>query len=157
MTVPIIGDKTPVEASSIRKFQPINPTIKNIQIFRKAPLVTLLSKIGRKKIRAKIMKIPVLMIGTNKLEATNASVWFFFFNKLKTSPHTKPARVHFSKQASTVPTTLTGMKTAIVDGDNKAIMPLKKPTIAPEIGPAITAAKTIATNETLMLTGPNCK
>ena len=104
-----------------------------------------------------MIKIPVLMIGTNKLETIKPKVLFFFFNKLKTSPLTKPARVHFSKQASTVPTTLTGMKTAIVDGDNKAMMPLKKPTMAPETGPASTAAKTIAINEMLMLTGPNCK
>ena len=135
----------------------MKPISKTIQIFGKAPLETFASKTGRKKINAKTIKMPVLMIGTNRLAIINATVLFLFFNKLKTSPLTKPARVHFSKQASTVPATLTGMKTAIVDGDNKAMMPLKKPTIAPETGPAITAAKTIATNEMLMLTGPNCK
>ena len=101
--------------------------------------------------------MPVLIIGTNRLETIRPTILFFFFNRLKTKPDTNPARVHLSKHASTVPTGLTGMKIAIVDGDNKAMMPLKKPTIAPDAGPASTAAKTMATSEMLMLTGPICK
>ena len=157
MTPPTIGDKTPVETSSIRKFQPINPTKRNIQMFGKAPLETLLSRIGRKNIKQKIIKIPVLIIGTNKLETMRPRILFFFLRSLKTKPEIKPASVHFNKQARTVPTGLTGMNTAIVDGDNNAMMPLKKPIIAPEIGPHIAAANTTATREILILTGPNCK
>ena len=156
-TPPTIGDITPVETSSIKKFQPMKPTNKKTQIFGKAPLVTLASKIGRKKIRAMIMKIPVLIIGTNKLAIIKARIVFFFLIALNAKPDTKPASVHFKRQASIVPTRLTGMKTAIVDGDNKAMIPLKKPTIAPDNGQPNTAARTTATKEMLMLTGPNCR
>ena len=104
-----------------------------------------------------MIKIPVLIIGTNKLETIKLRTLFFFFNKLKIIPETNPASVHFNRHAKTVPTGLTGINTAIVDGESKAITPLKKPTIAPDNGPPSTAAKTIATSEMLMLTGPNCK
>ena len=49
------------------------------------------------------------------------------------------------------------MKSAKVEGENKAIKPLKKPSIAPDIGPYKIAAMTIVTKDKLMLTGPNCK
>ena len=68
-----------------------------------------------------------------------------------------PATVHLSKHAMTVPMGLIGINNAIVDGENKTIMPLKKPRIAPDNGPYKTAAKTIATSDKLMLTGPNCR
>ena len=119
--------------------------------------MTLDSKIGRKNINAKIIKIAVLITGTKKLESNKAPALVFFFNKLKIKPATIPATVHFNKHASTVPTGLIGMNIAKVDGENKAIIPLKKPTIAPEIGPHIAAAKTMVTSDKLILTGPNCK
>ena len=62
-----------------------------------------------------------------------------------------------SKHATTVPKGLTGINSAIVDGENKITMPQKKPNIAPDKGPYRTAASTIATKDRLMLTGPNCK
>ena len=68
-----------------------------------------------------------------------------------------PAIVHLSKHAITVPMVLIGINNAIVDGENKTIMPLKKPSTAPDNGPYKIAAKTIATSDKLMLTGPNCK
>ena len=91
------------------------------------------------------------------LERINAKTKFFFLRHLKMKPAANPASVHFVKQAKKVPTTLIGMNKAIVDGDKRAITPLKKPTIAPEAGPAKTAAMTTATSDKLILTDPNCK
>lgn len=68
-----------------------------------------------------------------------------------------PARVHFNKHTITVPTGDIGMKKPIVDGDNKAIMPLKKPNIAADMGPPTKPAMTTGTNERLMFAGPICK
>ena len=72
-------------------------------------------------------------------------------------PATKPANVHFNKQAKTVPTGLIGINKPNVDGENKTIMPLKKPNTAPDNGPYKTAAKTTATSDKLKLTGPICR
>ena len=68
-----------------------------------------------------------------------------------------PATVHLSKHAITVPMGLIGINNAIVDGENKTIMPLKKPSTPPDNGPYNTAAKTMATSDRLILTGPNCR
>ena len=107
--------------------------------------------------RQQMTNMPVLIMGTSKLETIKATTWFFFLRSLKTNPATRPATVHLSKHAKTVPTGLIGIKTAIVDGERRAIMPLKKPTTAPERGPQMTAAITIVIRDKLMLTGPNCK
>ena len=99
----------------------------------------------------------VLITGTKKLETSKPTILFLFLNALNTKPATRPATVVLSKQASTVPIGLSGMKIAKVDGESKAIKPLKKPTTAPEKGPHITAAKTMAIKDRLRLTGPMCK
>ena len=65
-----------------------------------------------------------------------------------------PATVHLAKQTTTVAYGLIGTKIANVDGDNKAIRPLKKPRIAADIGPHKTAPKTMAINVKLILTKP---
>ena len=83
--------------------------------------------------------------------------WLLFLNSLNTKPAIKPASVVLSKHAITVPMGLTGINIASVDGENKTTTPQKKPNIAPDKGPYRTAAKTIATNDRLILTGPNCK
>ena len=112
--------------------------------------------ISWKKIKQTTEKMPVLMTGTKTLEVTKPAT-FLVLNNLNTKPATKPAIVHFNKQAITVPTGLYCINKPIVDGENSVIMPLKKPNTAPENGPYNTAAKTMATNEMLILTGPNCK
>ena len=101
--------------------------------------------------------IAVLITGTKKLDNNKPATLCFFLSALNIKPATKPATVHFNRQASTVPMGLMGMNIANVDGENNAITPLKKPTTAPERGPHIAAAKTIVTKERLILTGPNCK
>ena len=118
---------------------------------------TLASRSGLKKISEQITKIPVLIIGTKRLAMIMPRTGFFFLKSLKTKPATNPAIVHLSKHARNVPTGLIGIKMANVDGERSAIMPLKKPTTAPERGPQITAAITIVIKDKLMLTGPNCK
>ena len=137
------------------KFHPIRPKIRNAPMLGNVSL-TPLSRNGRKKIKQHATKIPVFIIGTNKLMTTKAKIVFFFCKSGKMKPATRPAIVHLLKQAMTVPTGLIGIKIANVDGENSAIMPLKKPTIAPEIGPPNAAAKTIVTSERLMFTGPSC-
>ena len=72
-------------------------------------------------------------------------------------PANKPASVVFNKHAKTVPAGLIGIKIARVDGESKAIKPLKKPTTAPESGPHIIAANTIVTKDKLILTGPKVR
>ena len=129
---------------------------------RKAPMFGYVSPIplsrkGRKKIKQNIVKMAVLTIGTKALENNKAKPLFFFLIALKTKPATKPATVVLSKHARTVPIGLIGMKIANVEGDNKAIAPLKKPTTAPLNGPHIAAANTIVIKDKLILTGPNCK
>ena len=91
------------------------------------------------------------------LAKIRATSWFFFCRSLKMYAEPMPARVHLSKQTSTVPNGCKGMNTASVDGDNNAIKPLKKPNIPPDIGPHKTAAKTTGTSDKLILAGPICK
>ena len=138
------------------KLIPMTPNIKNAPISGQASL-TPLSKKERKNNKQNITNMPVLIIGTSAPEIRSATTLFLFLSKLNTKPATKPAIVVLSKQARTVPTGLIGIKIAKVDGDNKAIKPLKKPTTAPERGPHIAAASTIVIKDKLMLTGPNCK
>ncbi len=99
--------------------------------------------------------MPVFTIGTIKLAKTRPMILFLFFNKLKANPDKTPAKVVFKRQTITVPIGLIGINMASVDGENSAIMPLKKPRIAPDNGPYKTAAITIVINDKLMLTGPN--
>ena len=101
--------------------------------------------------------MPVLITGTKMLTSIKPTMLFLFLNNLKTKPAMRPANVHFNKQARTVPIGLIGMNKAIVDGEKRTMIPLKKPRIAPDNGPYKTAAKTMATSERLILTGPNCR
>ena len=103
------------------------------------------------------MNIAVLITGTKKLDTKSPIILFLFLKALNTKPATKPAIVVLSKHASTVPTGLSGIKIAKVDGESKAIKPLKKPTTAPDNGPHNAAANTIVIKDKLILTGPNCK
>ena len=138
------------------KFHPITPKMRNAPMLGNVSPMPL-SKKERKNNKQKTEKRPVLTIGTIKLERTSPTTLFLFLKILKTKPAAKPAIVVFSKQATTVPTGLIGIKIAKVEGDNKAIKPLKKPNIAPDKGPYNTAAITIVTNDKLMFTGPNCR
>ena len=129
---------------------------------RKAPMFgkvspTPLSKKGRKKIKQNTENKPVLTIGTIKLARIKPTKLFLFLNNLNNKPANRPANVVFNKQAKIVPTGLIGIKIANVEGDNSAIKPLKKPSIAPDIAPYKTAAMTIVISDKLMLTGPNCR
>ena len=150
-------DTTTVVPNSSRKFQPINPTIKNVIILANDSSLAPPAKIGLKKIKQIAEKMPVLITGTKILAKIMPRSWFLFLSALNTKPASKPASVVLSKHATTVPKGLTGINIAIVDGENKTIIPQKKPNIAPDKGPYKTAANTMATNERLMLTGPNCK
>lgn len=138
------------------KFQPMTPKTRKAPMFGKAS-PTPLSKNGLKKMRQNITNIAVLITGTKKLESNKPMSLWFFLSALNTKPATRPATVHLSKHARTVPMGLIGIKIAKVDGENNAKMPLKKPTTAPERGPHIAAAKTIVIKDKLILTGPNCK
>ena len=156
ITKPTAVDKTTVVMISKTKFQPTTPKIRKAPIFGNVS-PTPLSKNGLKKMRQNTTNIAVLMTGTKKLDTSKPASLCFFLSALNTRPATMPATVHFNKQARTVPTGLIGMKIANVEGENKAIMPLKKPTTAPESGPHIAAANTIVIKDKLMFTGPNCK
>ena len=156
MTKPTEVDKTTVVIISKMKFQPITPKMRNAPILGKVS-PTPLSKNGLKKMRQNIVNIPVLMTGTKKLDNNKPTSLFFFLSALNTRPATMPATVHLSKHAKMVPAGLIGIKIARVDGENNAIMPLKKPTIAPERGPHIAVANTMVIKDKLILTGPNCK
>ena len=103
------------------------------------------------------MNNPVLITGTDKLQSINAKTRFLSLRSLKIKPATNPAIVHLVKHARKVPKGLTGINNANVVGETRAMMPLKKPTIAPDIGPPKIAAIVTATNDKLILTGPNCK
>ena len=103
-----------------------------------------------------MVNIPVLTTGTMIL-ATIKPIVCFFFKKENANPANRPARVVFNKHKKTVANGLRGIKIAKVDGEKSTNKPLKKPSVAPDKGPNRTAAKTIVTNERLMLTGPNCK
>ena len=96
------------------------------------------------------------MTGTKSPASTKAKTLFLLTNALKTKPATKPAIVHFVRHAKNVPMTLVVMKSDNVDGETMTMMPLKKPTTAPDKGPAKTAAITIATSERLRLIVPSC-
>ena len=133
----------------------MTPKMRNAPIFGNCS-PTPLSKKGRKNNKQKMENKPVLTIGTNALETARATTLFLFLIKLNTMPATKPATVVFNKHANTVPTGLIGMNNAWVDGDKRAIKPLKKPTTAPLRGPHTAAANTIAVKDRLKLTGPTC-
>ena len=145
-----------VEIISKMKFQPMTPKMRNAPMLGNASLIPL-SKNGLKKMRQNIVNIPVLITGTKKLDNNKPTSLFFFLSALNTIPAIIPATVHLSKHAKMVPAGLIGIKIARVDGENNAIMPLKKPTLAPERGPHIAAANTIVIKDKLILTGPNCK
>ena len=151
----MIGDNTVVVPISRRKFQPMTPKIKKAPMFGNC-VPTPLSKNERKKMRQPMQKVPVLTTGTDMLAKISPKRRFFFLKSLNIKPAATPANVHFNKHTTTVPTGLMGINNAIVDGDNKAIIPLKKPNIAPDTGPHKTPAKTTATNERLILAGPIC-
>ena len=155
MTRPSIVDRITVAAISIKKFQPIKPTNMKPIIAPNDSLPAPPTSMGRKNTSVKTQKINVFMTGTITPARMIPSSWFLSLKSLNRKPATKPAIVHLHKQAITVPAGLTGMNIASVEGENKAMMPLKKPTIAPDNGPYNTAAKTIATSEILILTGPN--
>ena len=157
MTRPRIVETTTVVNISIKKFQPMNPTIRNVIILANDSSPAPPAKIGLKKIKQIAEKRPVLIMGTRILAKIIPSNWFLFFSALYMKPATRPASVVLSRHAATVPKGLTGINIAIVDGENKTITPQKKPNIAPDKGPYKTAASTMATNERLILTGPNCK
>ena len=152
-TIPNGVEITVVEAISTMKLIPITPKIKKAPIFGNVSL-TPLSKKGRKKIKAKTEKSPVLITGTKMLASIKPTILSLFLNNLKTKPATKPANVHFNKQAKMVPIGLIGINKAKVDGENKTMMPLKKPNTAPDNGPYNTAARTTAMRDKLKLTGP---
>ncbi len=154
--VPTVVDKTVVVPISTKKLTPMIPKIRTAQMFGKS-VETLLSKKDRKNNKQNMVNIPVLIIGTRILASNNPKILLLFLRALNTKPATKPAIVVFKRQASTVPTGLIGINIARVDGENSAITPLKKPTTAPENGPHITAAKTMAIKDRLRLTGPRCK
>ena len=135
----------------------MNPTSRKVIILANDSSPAPPAKIGLKKSKHIAEKIPVLITGTKILAKIMPSNWFLFLSALNTKPASKPASVVLSRHAMTVPTGLTGINTAIVEGENKTIMPQKKPNIAPDNGPYNTAASIIATNDRLMLTGPNCK
>ena len=156
MAKPTPVEKTTVVTISKIKLIPITPKMRKAPIFGNLSL-TPLSKNGRKNIRHITAKMPVLTIGTMKLEISKAKTLFFFFKRLNNIPANKPASVVFNKHAKTVPTGLIGIKIASVDGESKAIKPLKKPTTAPESGPHIIAANTIVTKDKLILTGPKVR
>ena len=156
MTKPTAVDKTTVVMISNMKFQPMTPKIRKAPIFGNVS-PTPLSKNGLKKMRQNTPNIVVLITGTKKLDSNKPKRLCFFLSALNTRPAIIPATVHLSKHARIVPAGLIGMKMANVDGENRAIMPLKKPTIAPESGPHIAAANTIVIIDKLILTGPNCK
>lgn len=151
-----MNDNTVVVAISIKKFHPTKPTIKKVIISPKEDPPDKSISIGLKNTKQHNAKMPVFIRGTSMLAITIPSA-FLFSNNLKINPATKPAIVHFNKQAMTVPIGLYGINRASVDGENKIMMPLKKPSTAPDNGPYNTAAKTIATKAILILTGPNCK
>lgn len=153
---PVIVDKTTVVIISKIKFMPITPKIKKAPMLGNDSL-TPLSRNGLKNIKLKPANIPVLITGTSTLAKTRPTYGFFFFIKENTKPAIKPAAVVFNKHVRTVPTGLKGMKSAKVEGEKRAIRPLKKPSIAPEIGPYSIAAITIVVKDKLILTGPNCK
>lgn len=132
------------------------PKMRNAPILGKAS-PTPLSKKGRKKIKQNTENKPVLTIGTIMLAKINPTKLFLFLNNLKTNPARKPAIVVFNKQARIVPSGLIGIKIVNVEGDKRAIRPLKKPNIAPDKGPYNAAAKTIVTSDRLIFTGPNCR
>ena len=156
MAKPAAVDRTTVVAISNKKLTPTTPKMRNAPALGNCSL-TPLSKKGRKNNKQKMIKMPVLITGTKKLDVNNAATLLFFLRALNMSPVTRPATVHFNKHAKTVPIGLIGIKMAKVEGENKAITPLKKPTTAPDRGPQIAAAKTIVIKERLILTGPNCK
>ena len=152
------GATTIVVPNSTKKLIPITPNIKKAPIFGKVSL-TPLSRNGLKNINAPMQNKPVLIIGTSAL-ATNKPKYLptvppSFSNKRYTKLAARPARVHLSRHTKTVATGLIGIKIAMVDGENNAIMPLKKPKIIAEIGPHHTAAKTTATKVKLIFAGPN--
>ena len=132
--MPTIVERTTVVAISKMKFQPITPKMRKAPIFGKAS-PTPLSKKGRKNNKQNTLKIPVFTIGTVKLAKIRPMRLFLFLNNLNNNPAKRPAKAVFNKHARTVPNGLIGMKMAIVEGDNKAIKPLKKPNIAPDKGP----------------------
>ena len=154
--IPRGTDITVVDTISTIKFIPITPKIKNAPMFGNVSL-TPLSRKGRKNNKQTTEKIPVLMTGTKILAIIKPTKLFLFLNNLNNNPATKPAIVHFNKQAITVPTGLIGMKIAIVEGESKTIKPLKKPSTAPDNGPYSTAPKTTVTSDKLILTGPICR
>ena len=151
--MPTVGANITVEINSKTKFQPITPNIKKAPIFGKASLIPL-CKNGWKKIKAPMANSPVLIIGTIALAIMSANNSLFFLNSLYNKLATMPATVHLIKQTITVPYGLIGIKMAKVDGDKRAIKPLKKPRIAADIGPHKTAAKTMVINDKFMFTRP---
>ena len=154
--IPTGVESATVEMISTIKLMPITPKIKKAPMFGNVSL-TPLSKKGRKNNKQTTEKIPVLITGTKILAIINPMRLFLFLNNLNTNPATKPAIVHFNKQAITVPTGLIGMKIAIVEGESKTIKPLKNPITAPDNGPYNTAPKTTVTSDRLILTGPICR
>ena len=132
------------------------PKIKKAPIFGNCS-PTPLSKKERKNNKLKTENKPVLTTGTVMLARIKPTTLFLFFNSLKIKPAHKPANVVLSKQVTIVPKGLIGMNIAKVEGENKAIKPLKKPNIAPDKGPYNTAAKTIVTSDRLIFTGPICR
>ena len=145
--------KTIVVGNSMTKFQPIKPRMTKPN----APNTSLPSakSISLKKIKQPSANKPVLIIGTSAAAIGVATCLFLIARY--TSEDTTPAIVHFSKHTSAVPKGDNGMKYAIVDGDNKAMMPLKKPNIAADMGPPTIPAITTGTKERLMFAGPICK
>ena len=135
----------------------MNPTNKKVIMLANDSSPAPLASIGLKNSKHTAEKIPVFITGTRILAKTIPRNWFLFLSALYTKPANRPASVVLSKHAITVPMGLTGINIAIVEGENKTIMPQKKPNIAPDKGPYRTAANTMATNDKLMLTGPNCK
>ena len=132
--MPTSVEITTVVMISKIKLIPITPKMKKAPMLGKVSL-TPLSKNGLKNIKQNIVNIPVLITGTKILATTKPKIAFFFLNKENTKPATSPAIVVFVKHARTVPRGLIGIKMANVEGENRAITPLKKPSIAPDIGP----------------------
>ena len=99
----------------------------------------------------------MLTAGTMTLAAIKPTSEFFFLIILKIKPANAPANVHLSRHTRIVAGRLTGMKKAIVECEKRAIIPLKKPNIAPDIGPHNTAAKTTGTSEILIFASPMFK
>ena len=75
---------TTVVAISIKKFQPMNPTIRNVIILANDSSPAPPARIGLKKIKQTTEKMPVLMIGTKTLAQMIPTSWFLFLKSLNT-------------------------------------------------------------------------